>query len=595
MSAAEIQPTPPDAPPGEAARRRAERGSGRPSPESHVIAPDPRPLTVSDHGAGLNQRPVESVPLASESGPPDDRPPFERLVASVDLRTLEIARARSTGSLRRRSWLMSRMLLLGDVVALALAFVVTQIATPLLTSTRAGAVEPWTELAVFLLTIPLWALLGVAYGLYGRDAVRTDHTTVDDLVPTFHLVTVGAWLVYAGSWLTKVASPTPTKIGVFWVSTILLVTAARTAVRHIGRRRVEYLQNTVIVGAGHVGQLVARKLLRHPEWGLNVVGFVDCKPKERHPDLHQLPVLGSPDSMPAIVRLLDVERVVIAFSGESHAETVMLVRRLADLHVHVDIVPRLFESVGPSGYVQTLEGLPIIGLPPLRFSSLSRFAKRTLDVAGAVCGLVVLAPLLLVIAAAIRIDSPGSPFYRQVRTGRNGEPFRLFKFRTMHLNFCRGTAFGGAAAEEEYARLMSDPTRVEELHRYGKVKCDPRITKVGSVLRRTSLDELPQLLNVVLGHLSLVGPRPIEPQEMRDYSGAEGDVPGLVREVTGYWEIPDLRPGVTGYWQINGRSDSGYAERARLDAAYVRNWSLRLDIEILAKTLRVLISTRGAY
>jgi exopolysaccharide biosynthesis polyprenyl glycosylphosphotransferase len=593
MSAAEIQPTPPEAAAGEAARTEEHSGPRSSSPASRVTTGASGPLAVPARGSG--RRPVASAPLGNGTGPRDERPRFECIVASVDPRTLEIAGARSTGSLRRRSWLMSRMLLGADVVALALAFVVTQIATPLITSTRAGAVEPWTEIALFLLTIPVWALLGVAYGMYGRDAVRTDHTTVDDLVPAFHVVTVGAWLVYAGSWVTKLASPTPTKIAVFWLSAIVLVTVARTAVRHVGRQRVEYVQNTVIVGAGHVGQLVARKLIRHPEWGLNVVGFVDCEPKERDAELQHLPVLGSPGAMPAIMRLFDVERVIIAFSGESHAETVMLVRRLADLHVHVDIIPRLFESVGPSGYVQTIEGLPIIGLPPLRFSSLSRFAKRTLDVVASVCGLVVLAPVLLVIAAAIRIESPGSPFYRQVRVGTNGERFRVFKFRTMHLNACRGSGYGGAAAEEEFARLMSDPARLEELHKYGKVKSDPRITKVGSALRRTSLDELPQLLNVVRGDLSLVGPRPIEPHEMLDYSGAEGDVPGLVPEVTGYWQIPDLRPGVTGYWQINGRSDSGYAERARLDAAYVRNWSLRLDIEILARTLRVLISTRGAY
>jgi exopolysaccharide biosynthesis polyprenyl glycosylphosphotransferase len=441
----------------------------------------------------------------------------------------------------------------------------------------------------------MWALLGVAYGLYGRDATRAEHTTVDDLVSTFHLVSVGTWLVYVGSLLTDLASPTPGKIGAFWVLAIVLVTLVRAVVRFISRRRLAYLQNTVIVGAGHVGQLIARKFLRRSDWGLNIVGFVDADPKERDPDVAHLPLLGPPERMPAIVRLFDVERVVIAFSGDSPGETLKLVRRLSDLHVHVDIVPRLFESLGPSGYIETVEGLPIIGLPPLRLSSVARRAKRTIDLVAAGAGLVVVFPVLLLIAAAIRLESGGSPFYRHRRVGTNGKPFDLFKFRTMHRQYCRGARYGAAGAEEAFARLMSDPARRREFDEDFKLTSDPRVTKVGAFLRRTSLDELPQLFNVVIGDLSLVGPRPVVTDEMVRYVTDDAVPSSLGREVTGYWDIPDLRPGITGYWQINGRSDSSYAERVRLDTTYVRNWSLRLDLEILARTLRVIVSRRGAY
>jgi exopolysaccharide biosynthesis polyprenyl glycosylphosphotransferase len=351
----------------------------------------------------------------------------------------------------------------------------------------------------------------------------------------------------------------------------------------------------VIVGAGHVGQLVARKFVRRSDWGLNIVGFVDADPKKRHPDVAHLPLLGPPEWMPAIVRLFDVERVVIAFSGDSPGETLKLVRRLSDLHVHVDIVPRLFESLGPSGYIETVEGLPIIGLPPLRLSPVARRAKRTIDLFAAGAGLAVLFPVLLLIAAAIRLESEGSPFYRHRRVGTNGKPFDLFKFRTMHRRYCRGVRYGAAGAEEAFARLMSDPSRRREFDEDFKLTSDPRVTKVGAFLRRTSLDELPQLFNVVLGDLSLVGPRPIVADEIARYVTDDAVPSSLGREVTGYWDIPDLRPGITGYWQINGRSDSSYAERVRLDAAYVRNWSLRLDLEILARTLRVIVSKRGAY
>ena len=517
------------------------------------------------------------------------------LIDSVDGRTLEIAGSRTTASLHRRAWLMSRSLLAGDVVALAVAFILAEAIVRMTTTTRPGAIGSWSEVALFLLTLPIWALLGVAYGLYGRDAMRTDHTTVDDLVSTFHLVTVGSWLVFVGSLLTGVASPTPGKIAAFWILAIVLVTAGRALVRSVSRRRLAYLQNTVIVGAGHVGQLLARKFLRRSDWGLNIVGFVDGHPKERHPDVAHLPLLGPPERMPAIVRLFDVERVVIAFSGDSHAETLKLVRRLSDLHVHVDVVPRLFESLGPAGYIQTVEGLPIIGLPPLRLAPVARRAKRTIDVVAATAGVVVLAPLILLIAAAIRLESRGSPLYRHRRVGTNGKPVDLLKFRTMNREYCRGARYGGADAEEAFARLLSDPSRRREFEDDFKFTSDPRVTKVGAWLRRTSLDELPQLFNVVVGDLSLVGPRPIVTEEMDRYVADDASPSSPGREVTGYWDIPDLRPGITGYWQINGRSDTTYAERVRLDTAYVRNWSLRLDLEILARTVRVIVAKRGAY
>jgi exopolysaccharide biosynthesis polyprenyl glycosylphosphotransferase len=351
----------------------------------------------------------------------------------------------------------------------------------------------------------------------------------------------------------------------------------------------------VIVGAGHVGQLVARKFLRRPDWGLNIVGFVDSHPKKRHPDVAHLPLLGAPERMPAIVRLFDVERVVIAFSSDAPEETLKLVRRLSDLRVHVDVVPRLFESLGPAGYIQSVEGLPIIGLPPLRLALVARRAKRTIDLLAASAGVVVLSPLIVFIAAAIRLESRGSAFYRHRRVGTNGRSFDLFKFRTMYREYCRGARYGGSDAEEAFARVMSDPSRRREFEDDFKLSSDPRVTKLGAFLRRTSLDELPQLFNVVRGDLSLVGPRPIVTDEMARYVTDEADPSSLGREVTGYWEIPDLRPGITGYWQINGRSDTSYAERVRLDTAYVRNWSLRLDLEILARTVRVIVSGRGAY
>src|SRR5438093_7589332 len=164
---------------------------------------------------------------------------------------------------------------------------------------------------------------------------------------------------------------------VVWALAIVLILAARSLARWYCRRSTAYIQNTIIVGAGDVGQLVARKLLKHPEYGINLVGFLDANPKERREDLEHLTLLGTPERLPAVVRLLDIERVIVAFSGDSHEQTLDLIRSMKDLEVQVDIVPRFFELVGPGVGIHTIEGLPLIGLAPPHLSPSSRFLKRS--------------------------------------------------------------------------------------------------------------------------------------------------------------------------------------------------------------------------
>ena len=245
------------------------------------------------------------------------------------------------------------------------------------------------------------------YGLYDHDEERTDHSTADDVVGVFHMVTVCAWLFFAFAYLTKVAHPTAPKLLLFWALAIGFVSFGRASARAYCRRHINYLQNTVIVGAGDVGQLVARKLLKHPEYGINLVGFLDAQPKERREDLDHLTLLGPPERLPALVRLLDIERVIVAFSGDSHEQTLDLIRSMKDLDVQVDIVPRFFEIVGPGVGIHTIEGFPLIGLAPPRLSPSSRFLKRSFDLLVSTLALALLSPLFVLIAVAIKLNSPG--------------------------------------------------------------------------------------------------------------------------------------------------------------------------------------------
>jgi lipopolysaccharide/colanic/teichoic acid biosynthesis glycosyltransferase len=528
------------------------------------------------------------------------------LMERLDERTLEILdHRRRTSSIRRRGWLVRRMLLLGDALGLALAFVLSYAVLTVSGRLETAAVVPF---AMFAATLPGWTVLAKIYGLYERDEERTDHTTADDLVGVFHLVTVGTWLFFVASQFTDLADPNFQQLITFWVLAIVFITLGRVAARGYCRRQLTYLQNTVVVGAGDVGQEVARKLMKRPEYGINLVGFVDADPRDMSPDLNHLTMLGRPADLPAIVRLFDIERVVVAFTQDSYVDELALIRTLTDLEVQVDIVPRLFEIVGPSVDIHTVEGLPLVGLPPLRLSRSSLMLKRSMDVTVAALGLLLLLPVFAAIAVAIRFDSRGPVFYRGERIGRNGRRFRLLKFRTMRIEHCRGDSYGGDRAEAEFERLMDDPAVREEFHRTHKLSADPRVTRVGAFLRRTSLDELPQLLNVIGGDIAVVGPRPITVDEHELLRGnreenvvhlrgdeSPDDVVPSGYQVAGYWEVEDLRPGITGYWQITGRSDIGYDERVRLDMAYVKSWSLKLDLMILSKTLRALTSSRGAY
>ncbi|MFI5008820.1 MAG: sugar transferase [Solirubrobacterales bacterium] len=233
-------------------------------------------------------------------------------------------------------------------------------------------------------------------------------------------------------------------------------------------------------------------------------------------------------------------------------------------------------------------------------SRASLAAKRTADVIVASLGLLGLAPLLVLIAVAIKLDSPGPVLYLNERIGRGGRRFRLCKFRTMHREACRGKRYGADRAEALFREIMGDPAHQEEFERTHKLRRDPRVTRLGAFLRRTSLDELPQLVNVILGQISLVGPRPVMSYEVQKLELlARGELERAGKTATqlcpcGYWETEWLKPGVTGYWQVTARSQVGYEERLHMDLLYTMNWSLKLDLLIVLRTLGALAG-HGAY
>ena len=492
---------------------------------------------------------------------------------ALDPQTERLLEHRRGSSLpHRRGWVMRRMLLAADVLGLVLAF----FASALLYGNRGPGdqVAAYGELALFFASLPVWIVLANLHGLYERDEERADHSTVDDIVGVLHVVTIGAWFFLIASLATGLVVPNLIKLGSFWALAILFVAAGRAGARALCRRSLSYLQNTIIVGAGDVGQLVARKLLKHPEYGLNLVGFVDDHPKERRGDLEHLTVLGSPTRLRELIRLLDVERVIVAFSNESEERLLELVRPLSEEDVQIDVVPRLFGIVGPKVGIHTVEGLPLVGLTPASLTRSSTLTKRAFDILVASIVLLMTAPLFAFIAWRVKRDSPGPVFFRQTRLGLNMSKFQALKFRTMKV----GT---DESAHRDYIEQSSQSG--VQMNGNGLFKLDraDAVTRSGGWLRRSSLDELPQLINVLRGEMSLVGPRPCIEYETETFERH-------------HFERFLVPAGITGLWQVTARANSSFAEALDMDVAYVRGWSLGLDLRLLCRTPFQLLRQRGA-
>jgi exopolysaccharide biosynthesis polyprenyl glycosylphosphotransferase len=462
----------------------------------------------------------------------------------------------------RRGWLVRRLLLAADLVGLTIAFVLVELSfrgTVLLNNVGVGV-----ESAIFVALLPAWAVAAKLYGLYDRDEERTTHSTVDEFVSVFHLITAGVWLFFATSWIFGLSSPSQAKLATFWALSLVAVIAARSVARTLARRHPAYLQNALIVGAGDVGQLIGRKLLQHPEYKIQLVGFVDAAPKERRRDLGELPVLGTPDEIGEIISREQIDRVIVAFSRDSNEHMLELVRAVRKHDVQVDLVPRLFEVVGAKVELDSLEGLPLLVLPASRMSRSSRLLKRCVDVVVAAVLLALVAPLMLVIAWLIRRDSAGPVFFRQTRLGVDMREFTVLKFRTMH----QGT---DEAPHRDYIRQIMNPDALPGANNLYKLDRRDSVTRVGRGLRKTSLDELPQLLNVLRGDMSLVGPRPIIPYELELFAPH-------------HYERFLVPAGLTGLWQVEARAHSTFGEALELDVAYARGWSFGLDLRLLLRT-----------
>jgi len=436
-----------------------------------------------------------------------------------------------------------------------------------LVSPFSGGADGGMLLLVALL--PFWIAALWAFGLYRAPGRSIGGADLTETLSGPTALTAASWLLLIVLVFIQGSRAPIGVLIVFWLSAIVVVPICRAISRRTIWSTTALRERVLIIGAGEVGHMIAAKISKHPEYRITLVGFLDDGEPRRNGDGGPpVPMVGTFHDLQRVLLEQRVDRVIVAFSRARHDDFLRIVRACADSAVRVNIVPRLFEVVSSRALVDDVEGIPLLDVGHVELSRFNMVAKRAFDLlVGGVMFLCFL-PLLAVMAIVIKLDSRGPVFFRQERMGRGGKSFMILKFRSMDL---------GA---EELREELSDQNECSGP--LFKMKCDPRVTRVGEFMRRWSIDELPQIINVMKGDMSLVGPRPLWVEEARQVHG---------------WTMKrlDITPGITGLWQVLGRSDIPFDEMVKLDYMYVTGWSLSWDIKLLLQTVPAVLAKRGAY
>ena len=424
------------------------------------------------------------------------------------------------------------------------------------------------ERLVLVLT-PVWLLIFVVVGLYQRDVLLGG---TEEYSRVFRATSIGLLFIVMAGFLEPQLIIARGWVLIAWGLTFLLISLGRLVIRRIAywlRSHGFFMARALIVGANAEASALAEQLLRWRTSGLELVGFVDGVGETDAELSPGLRVVGAVDDLDRLISEHGVEELILASSAFTREAMLAIFRRYGvSESIHLRMSSGLYEIITTGLSVKELAYVPLVGVNRVRLTGVERAIKAALDYALTVPALVILAPLLAGLALLVRRDSPGPIIHRRRVMGVNGRQFDAFKFRTMR--------------EDGTEILAQRPDLRAELAQTHKLRDDPRVTRVGRFLRRYSLDELPQLFNVLRREMSLVGPRMISPAEMPRYE---------------QWGINLLtvHPGITGLWQVSGRSEIGYEERVRLDMHYIRNWNIWLDLQLLWQTVPAVLKARGAY
>jgi exopolysaccharide biosynthesis polyprenyl glycosylphosphotransferase len=432
----------------------------------------------------------------------------------------------------------------------------------------APPLDEYRLLVLFLL--PLWLALIAISGLYNRQNLLGG---TQEYSRTFRATSIALLIVIVAGFLEPDLIIARGWLLLAWVFTFLFLAVGRFILRRVVyqlRRYGYFLTPAVIVGANQEGRWLAEQFVNWKTSGLHVVGFVDDVIPTGTLLFHNLYALGPVDQIEDIIAKFDVGELILATSAMSSRNKIVEIFKKYGVSdkVNLRMSSGLYEIITTGLTVSEFAYVPLVRVNKARLAGLDEALKFILDYSLTIFGLLMGWPLLAALAIAVKLDSPGPVIHRRWVMGMNGRRFPAYKFRTMYID---GDKI-----------LAAHPDLQAELARNHKLKDDPRITRIGRILRKLSLDELPQLFNVLKREMSLVGPRMITAEEMSKYD---------------QWDMNLLtvRPGITGLWQVSGRSDVSYEERVQMDMFYVRNWSIWLDLQLIFQTIPAVLKSRGAY
>jgi exopolysaccharide biosynthesis polyprenyl glycosylphosphotransferase len=462
--------------------------------------------------------------------------------------------------IQRRRQIQLVLQLLGDILATVAAVLVAywlRFEVPLHPVTK-GTPPLEMYLRLVPVTALIWPVVFYFQGLYQKRRLRS---RFDELLRVVLAVMLATILLTAFLTFYRPSDFTYSRLflPIFALVDAVFVAFSRWLISDVLRRIRRSggnLQRVLVVGAGLLGRRLVESLQAHREYGFTVVGFLDDDPGKQQRDIQGVPVLGTTQDLEAVAGEHRIDQVMIALPLSAHHRTVQLIRRAGQLLVEIKVVPDLLQYYAVRAGIEDLDGLPIINLTQIPLQGWNQIVKRVFDVVGATALLLMVGWIFPIIAWLVRRADGGPAIYSQIRMGLDGRSFKLYKFRSMTM-----------AGDDDG---QGGWTRVD----------DPRVTAVGAVLRRYNLDELPQLINVLKGDMSLVGPRPEQPEFVDRFRSRYPE----------YHARHRVRAGLTGWAQVNGlRGDTSIRQRVVHDLYYIENWSLALDLKILWRTLRLAI------
>jgi undecaprenyl-phosphate galactose phosphotransferase len=426
---------------------------------------------------------------------------------------------------------------------------------------------------VILLVAIIWPFFLIVFSVYDG---RNNQTLKAEIANVFLAICVSTTTLAGLLYLTYRGTPRILFL-TFFVLDVSLLLGLRVTHRLILRTRNGHQLNpnrvVVIIGAGALGRDVVRQLGKYSHSDIKLAGYLDDDPKKVNQLFEGYPVLGTLDQVEKIIQSMPIKDAIVALPLYAPQRLVEICQKLQDLSVQVHLVPDIRSLHSSRTSLDQFDKLPVISLGLPGIQGWHSYIKRAFDVIAVTIGGALIAPILIMITILIKLNSKGNVFFSQERIGRDGSHFKMWKFRTMVSN----------ADQVLQKYLLEHPELQSEWEETQKLKNDPRITRIGSILRSTSMDELPQIWNVLRGEMSLIGPRPFLPSQVESYGE------------NAYKDYISVRPGITGMWQVSGRNLTSFAKRAQWDEYYIKNWSFRLDLAILFRTFSTVVRRTGAY